>query len=109
MADDQNEDEHTASESEQEHQDVVTNDKAIISLQGADRQYREGPSGIQDSRRISSEVHEPEKEGQPHAADLMGLLHGHQGRLEQLKQELERQREAEINLRREVERRKELE
>ncbi|XP_057745267.1 uncharacterized protein LOC130963137 [Arachis stenosperma] len=39
----------------------------------------------------------------------MGLVHGHQGRLEQLEQELERQRETERNLREEIERRKELE
>ncbi|XP_057723368.1 uncharacterized protein LOC130939266 [Arachis stenosperma] len=39
----------------------------------------------------------------------MGLVHGHQGRLEQLEQELERQREAERNLKKEIERRKELE
>ncbi|XP_057756320.1 uncharacterized protein LOC130975565 [Arachis stenosperma] len=39
----------------------------------------------------------------------MGLVHGHQGRLEQLEHELERQREAEQNLREEIERRKELE
>ncbi|XP_057723638.1 uncharacterized protein LOC130939561 [Arachis stenosperma] len=39
----------------------------------------------------------------------MGLVHGHQGHLEQLEQELERQREAERNLREEIEQRKELE
>ena len=61
----------------------------IVTHQGVTNQHREGTSGLRDPKVNSSEGRESGKEGQPHAADFMGLFHGHQGRLEQLEQELE--------------------
>ncbi|XP_072088784.1 uncharacterized protein [Arachis hypogaea] len=109
MADDLNEDGNTASDSEQENQDASNNDRAIVTHQGVTKQHREYTSGVKDPKGNSSEGHRSDKEGQPHATDFMGLFHGHQGRLEQLEQELERQREAERNLRSEIEGQKEVE
>ncbi|XP_020986265.1 uncharacterized protein LOC110275071 [Arachis duranensis] len=108
MADDSHEDGHTASDSEQEKQDVGNHDADIITHQGVTNQHREGTSGLKDPKANSSEGHESGKEGQSRATDSIGLFHGHQGRLEQLEQELKRQREAERNLRNKIERRKEL-
>ncbi|XP_016207140.1 uncharacterized protein LOC107647586 [Arachis ipaensis] len=109
MADDSHEDDHIASDSEQKNQDVGSNNEDIDLHQGVTNQHREGTLELKNPKTNSSEGRESGKEGQPHVADFMGLFHGHQGRLEQLEQELERQREAERNLRNEIERRKELE
>ncbi|XP_057755749.1 uncharacterized protein LOC130974927 [Arachis stenosperma] len=45
IVDDLNEDENTASESEQENQDTGNNDRAIVTLQGVANQHKKGPSG----------------------------------------------------------------
>nr|XP_025670455.1 uncharacterized protein LOC112770286 [Arachis hypogaea] len=76
---------------------------------GRSEPHGEGTSGDQHQRRIPSEVRFPKGEEQPHSADLIGLLHGHQGRLEQLEQELEQQCEVERSLRKQIKRRRELE
>ncbi|XP_015957295.1 uncharacterized protein LOC107481530 [Arachis duranensis] len=109
MADNSPKDGHTASDSEQENSDTGNNDADLTLNQGTSDQHKEGTSGLKNPKANSSEGRESGKEGPPHATELMGLVHGHQGRLEQLEQELERQREAERNLREEIERRKELE
>ncbi|XP_015944279.1 uncharacterized protein LOC107469410 [Arachis duranensis] len=109
MTDNSPEDGHTASDSEQKNPDIKNNDTDLTLHQGTNDQYREGTSGLMNPKVNSSEGRESGKEGPPHAIELMGLVHSYQGRLEQLKQELEQQREAEQNLREEIERQKELE
>ncbi|XP_072076713.1 uncharacterized protein [Arachis hypogaea] len=91
-----------ASDSEQENLDAGNNDANVAAHQSGADQNREGTSGLKDPKANSSDGRESGKDGQPHATDFMGLFHGHQGRLEQLEQELERQREAERNLRNEI-------
>ena len=89
MADMSQEDGHVASDSEQENLDTENNDADLILHQGTNDQHREGTSGFKNPKMNSSEGRESEKDGPPHTTELIGLFHGHQGRLEQLEQERE--------------------
>ncbi|XP_020992665.1 uncharacterized protein LOC110278762 [Arachis duranensis] len=107
MANNSPEDGHATTDSEQENLNTGNNEADMTFHQEANDQHKEGTSGVKNPKVNSFEGRESGKEGPPHAAELMGLVHDHQECLEQLEQELERQREAERNLREEIERRKE--
>ncbi|KAL4345083.1 hypothetical protein AHAS_Ahas11G0242900 [Arachis hypogaea] len=65
--------------------------------------HGEGTSRNPQPRRIQSEVHPPYEEEPPQTPKILGLVHGQRKRLEQLKQEAERQQEVEWELQREEE------
>ncbi|QHN84253.1 uncharacterized protein DS421_16g527030 [Arachis hypogaea] len=109
MADRSPEEGHVETDSEQENLDTGNNDADLTLHQETNDQHKEGTSRVKTPKVNSSEGRESEKDGQSHATELMGLVHVHQSRLEQLEQERERQREIEKHLREEMDRRKELE
>ena len=84
MADRSPEEGHVESDSKQENLDTGNNDADLTLHQGTNDQHREGTSGVKNLKANSSEGRDSEKDGPAHVTELMGLVHVHQSRLEQL-------------------------
>ncbi|KAL4381478.1 hypothetical protein AHAS_Ahas04G0137500 [Arachis hypogaea] len=101
MVDHQYEDGHTTLESEPEPQQE---DHALVVLppQKINTLHGEGTSRNPFQRWIQSEIHYPENEEPPQITEILGIVHKQREQLEQLKQEAERQRKVEQELRKEI-------
>ncbi|KAL4306273.1 hypothetical protein AHAS_Ahas16G0161800 [Arachis hypogaea] len=92
MVDDIPKDGHTTSDSKDYEEEQHNDDHVIVMPPRPDKGNgiaRDTHLTNQGGRRISSEVHHSGRLGERDPTELVGLVHGHQGQLEQVENELE--------------------